>query len=142
MTVEQSQDLKVRLLRRCKFEPTIAEIMEEWKGMQRQPQRQSYQIQEKRVYDPSVAKALRETKQALQDGTYQWHHVVTPVLAAFAKHWIPDITAAELQANIMEIEQAQRDMKDDYACQRPYVTGLMRHEGMILTCMRHISSLS
>ena len=139
MTDDQSQELKVRLLRHCKFEPTIAEIMDEWKAMQRRPHETYRQEPVSRQFDPAVARALRETQKALKNGTYRWEPVITPVLVAFARHWIPDITEAEIKENVTEIEQAQREMKDDYAQKRPYVTGLIRHGGMIVTCMKRVS---
>ena len=139
MTEHEGNQLKVRLLRRCKYEPTIADIMEEWKGMKRQGETSPVSRETNRTYNSRVAAVLKATKQALRDGTYHWEPVITPVLVAFARHWIPDITEEEIKENFTEIEQAQRAMKDDYAQQRAYVTGLIRHGGMIVTCMKRVS---
>ena len=60
MTEDESQELIIRLLRRCKYEPTIAEIMDEWRTLKR-CQRAVFvpqQREDKRVFSPKIAKLL------------------------------------------------------------------------------------
>lgn len=146
MTVEQAQELKVRLLRQCRFEPTIAEIMEEWKAMRRTSQapRQSYRqppvvnaaVLAKVRQWQATHKPVRAPTDSAVGASLGKPAVPIQLLMAYAKSHIADITPTEIEDNLDEIEGAYRQMKGDRAKQSPYITGLIRHAGMILPCMR------
>lgn len=140
MNLDQAQALKIRLLKRCKYEPTIAEIWDEWKAMKRRTTPRRVSRETPVVYDPAVARLLREQKQAIADGTYRPAHSVTPVLRAYAKRCIPDITEQEIEDNVLEIAASYRDMKASYEPGHAYVAAIMRHGGMIVPCMRVLST--
>ena len=70
MTDDESRELLIRLLKRCKYEPTIAEIMDEWRTMRRcsRPVVFTAKRVEKPVFNPKVAKLLQETRAAIREG--------------------------------------------------------------------------
>lgn len=136
MNERDMQDLLHRLLRRCKYEPTIAEIMDEWKALKRARQPSAPAVVTPRVCNPAVMRRLKAEKEAIAAGTFVAKNVMTPVLAAYARQWLPDVTDEELRQNAAEIAAAYGEMRRECDANARYITGLIRHGGMILSCMR------
>ena len=69
MTDDEARELLIRLLKRCKYEPTIAEIMDEWRTMRRcsRPVVFTAKRVEKPVFNPKVARLLQETRAAIRE---------------------------------------------------------------------------
>ena len=66
MTAQQAESLLHRLLKRCKFEPSIAEVMEEWYAIIRENRRpQTFQAGPAQTVPQRHINRLKDTRNAL-----------------------------------------------------------------------------
>ena len=69
MTAQQAESLLHRLLKRCKFEPSIAEVMEEWYAIVRENHRpQTFQAGPAQAVPQRHINRLKDTRNALLEG--------------------------------------------------------------------------
>ena len=69
MTAQQAESLLHRLLKRCKFEPSIAEVMEEWYAIVRENRRpQIFQAGPAQTVPQRHINRLKDTRNALLEG--------------------------------------------------------------------------
>lgn len=141
MTEDESQELIIRLLRRCKYEPTIAEIMDEWRTLKR-CQRAIFvpqQREDRRVFSPKIAKLLADTRRAIQRGEAVPGVVVDSMLITFARSFFPGISLETITRNKLELScclmEQQRELEEN--C-RYRTVPVMDSDGEITCCMRKI----
>ena len=141
MTEDESRELLIRLLKRCKYEPTIAEIMDEWRTMRRcsRPVVFTAKRVEKPVFNPKVAKLLQETRAAIREGRPVTGVVVDEKLMTFARGYFPGISLATMQRNALELSCCyQEQLREIEANSRYRTVPVMDEEGVISSWMRRI----
>ncbi len=111
MTDSDTKELLVRLLKRCKFEPTIAEIMDEWRTLQR----------------------------AIRNGEPIPGVEVDSTLITFARNFFPGISLETITRNKLELSCClmERQQELDENC-RYRTVPVMDSNGEITCCMRKI----
>ncbi len=130
MTVRQAHDLAVRILKQYTYEPSIAQILEEWRLMKREQSPVSYAIPHTTVASvhPQVIHRLKQIRQDLQRGKKIESSLVTTELINFARTFFPHISLERIEANAMEIANCKTDREQDRAMHRPYMTNMAMDE--------------
>ena len=137
----ESRELIIRLLKRCQYEPTIAEIMDEWRTMRRcsRPVVFTAKRVEKPVFNPKVARLLQETKAAIREGRPVAGVVIDEKLMTFARGYFPGISLATMQRNALELSCCyQEQLREIEANSRYRTVPVMDEDGVISSWMRRI----
>lgn len=143
MTEEHATQLAHRLIKRCKFAPSIAEILEEWKQMRREIYR------EEAVYHPEqqTQHLRRQTLQQAKDIKTAWHEgasavstEVTPDLREFIYTFFPDMSDDTMKRNWLEIMNCKKDREQELIQNSRWRTYMkLNKEGNIELIMRKIA---
>ena len=141
MTEDESRELLIRLLKRCKYEPTIAEIMDEWRTMRLCSRLVIFTAKrvEKPVFNPKVSRLLQETKAAIREGRPVAGVVIDEQLMTFARGYFPGISLATMQRNALELSCCyQEQLREIEANSRYRTVPVMDEDGVISSWMRRI----
>lgn len=129
MTIRQAHELAVRILKQYTYEPSIAQILEEWRLMKREQAPVSYAIPKASAsVHPNVIHRLKQIRQDLQQGKKIEGSLVTTELIDFARTFFPHISLERIEANAMEIANCKTDREQDRAMHRPYMTNMVMDE--------------
>ncbi len=137
LTPEQGRTLGESLVRRCKFAPTVAEILEAWQSVK--PRYQTARCPPPRTgrMDPAAIRRIRSIRQALQDGASLPPPAVTPALQEFARLFFPGISDETIRRNWLTIMNCKHDREKQLASGDPYWTVMtLLPDGCISLSMR------
>ena len=114
LTEEQGAELGARLAQTCKFAPTIAEILAEWRAMRRDMQRRESMPPPMPVRrNPAVVRRLCSVRDLLRQGNPLPKQDIGPELREFARQRFPDISDDVIRRNWLEIMNCM-----DYAAEQ------------------------
>lgn len=143
LTAEEGKTLANRLIVRCKYAPSIAEIVTEWKQMRKELRCQEdvYQPEENRNYvDQHTWKRIMAVKERLRAGERLPEPEVTEEIRAFACRYFPEITDSTIQRNWSEITSCRREQAKEQARGSRYSTCMqMMQDGYIELVMRRMA---
>ena len=116
-TETDAWELTKRLVKNCKFTPTIAEIAEQYEPIKAAKYRekeaaaklkkQAEEDKHKLTPEENAACALRAQlhMERIKQG-WRPPKTITPLLRAFAQHWIPDISDETIEEHYVTIKSA------------------------------------
>ncbi|WP_159445850.1 hypothetical protein [Megasphaera cerevisiae] len=143
LSEEHGKKLAERLSKRCKFAPSIAEIMEEWKQMRREIYREAS------VYhpEPRLPYVKRQTLQQAQAVKISWHEGkrvinchITAEVREFVHTFFPEMSDDTIRKNWLEIMNCQKDRVRELAQNSRWRTYMkLNTEGNIELVMRKIA---
>ena len=114
LTEAQGAELGARLAQTCKFAPTIAEILAEWRAMRRDMLRRESMPPPTPVRrNPAVVRRLRSVRDLMRQGSPLPKQDVGPELREFARRRFPDISDDVIRRNWLEITNCM-----DYAAEQ------------------------
>lgn len=134
MTAQEAESLLHRLLKRCKFEPSIAEVMEEWYAIVRENRRSQ-------VFRPGPAQTvpqrhinrLKDTRQALLEGRPIEGLNLSKELIRFARSFFPEISLPVIERNRLEISNCMTDRQKDLERKDGYMTYMKLNKNGVIT---------
>ncbi len=135
MTAGQAHDLAVRILKQYTYEPSIAQILEEWRLMKREqaPARHALPAYAPKPVHPRHISRLKLARDALHNGKKVERTAITQELIDFARTFFPHISLERIEANAMEISNCKTDREKDRAMHRPYRTKMKMDEQGVIT---------
>lgn len=133
MTVRQAHDLAVRILKQYTYEPSIAQILEEWRVMQRATQKDVLPSYTPKPVHPRQISRLKRARTSLKEGKTVEGVAVTPDLIAFARTFFPHISLERIEANRIEISNCKTDREQDRILNRQYMTNMRLDEQGLIT---------
>ena len=93
MTAKEAESLLHRLLKRCKYEPSIAEVMDEWYAILRENRRpEAFHAGPARTVPQRHINQLKDTRQALLEGRPIEGMNLSKELIRFARSFFPEIS--------------------------------------------------
>lgn len=124
LTDEQGQLLGERLVSRCKFPPSVAEILEEWNQMKREERRRTAPVLEYRPpsADPAIIGYLKQVQQTLRSRQPVPALSVAPDVWDFVRYFFPDISEPVVQRNVTAILNCRSDRMVQRRERSPYRT--------------------
>ena len=128
LTTTQGQELGERLVVRCIFPPSLAEILEEWRLMQsesRRPEKAALPEWTKQSLCPSVRRQIEDVKERIRRREPAPFRPIPGECWAFVRSVFPEITETQVRQNLMEIRNCMDDQKQQRRTGDPYRT-LMR----------------
>lgn len=133
MTVRQAHDLAVRILKQYTYEPSIAQILEEWRVMQRATRKDVLPSYTPKPVHPRQISRLKQAKESLRAGKNAEGVAVTPELIAFARTCFPHISLERIEANRIEISNCKTDREQDRILNRQYMTNMRLDDQGLIT---------
>jgi hypothetical protein len=133
--------LAERLIKRCKFAPSIAEILDEWSLFRREMNRhEDEQPAHTTATNPRILQHLKQAREALQRGESISQTVISDEMRQFVHTYYPEIPDSLIQKNWMEIANCMRDQKEQLLQNSRYQTVMhLTKEGVIELMMRKIA---
>ena len=128
LTTTQGQELGERLVVRCIFPPSLAEILEEWRLMQsesRRPEKAALPEWKKQSLCPSVRSRIEDVKARIRRREPAPLQPIPDEVWAFVRSVFPGMTETRVRQNLMEIRNCMDDQKQQRRTGDPYRT-LMR----------------
>lgn len=141
MNDSESRELLVRLLRRCRYEPSIAEIADEWRTMKRCSRAvfAASPRQERQTVSAAAARLIRQAQEAIRQGGRVSGIAVSPELIQFARSFFPGISLATIERNKLELACCMAERQQELDEESPYRTiPVMHRSGDITVCMRRM----
>lgn len=121
LTAEQGAELGARLAQTCKFAPTIAEILAEWRAMRRDMLLRESQPPTPPVRkNPAVVRRLRAACELLRQGCPLPKQDIGPELRSFARQRFPDISDDVIRKNWLEIMNCMGYAEEQKRTASPY----------------------
>lgn len=133
MTARQAHDLAVRILKQYTYEPSIAQILEEWRVMQRATRKDILPSYTPKPVSLRQISRLKQVKESLKTGNSAEGVAVTPELIAFARTFFPHISLERIEANRIEISNCKTDREQDRILNRQYMTNMRLDEQGLIT---------
>ncbi|WP_296901972.1 hypothetical protein [uncultured Megasphaera sp.] len=134
MTATQAQSLLHRLLKRCKFEPSIAEVMDEWYAIIRENRRpEAFKAGPAQAVPQRHINQLKDTRQALLEGRPVEGTNLSKELIQFARGFFPEISLSLIEKNRLEISNCMTDRKKDRERKDGYMTYMNLDKNGVIT---------
>lgn len=134
MTAKEADSLLHRLLKRCKYEPSIAEVMDEWYAILREKRRpEAFQAGPARTVPQRHINQLKDTRQALLEGRPIEGMNLSKKLIRFARSFFPEISMSILERNRLEISNCMTDRQKDLERKDGYMTYMKLDKNGVIT---------
>lgn len=134
MTAQEAECLLHCLLKRCKFEPSIAEVMDEWYAIVRENRcPEAFQAGPSRTVPQRHINQLKDTRQALLEGRPIDGLNLSDELIGFARSFFPEISLPVIERNRLEISNCMTDRQKDLERKDGYMTYMKLHKNGVIT---------
>jgi hypothetical protein len=143
MSEEHGKKMAERLSKRCKFAPSIAEILEEWKQMRREIYREESVYHQEALTQYVKRQTLQQAKEvkiAWHEGTSGVCHEITAELREFVYTFFPEMSDDTIKRNWLGIMNCKKDRERELAQNSRWRTYMkLNKEGAIELVMRKIA---
>lgn len=141
LTAAQGEELGLRLVQRCTFAPTVAEILSEWRTMRGEMRRRAAVTAPAPIgRKTAVPQKVRDIRHFLQQRQPLPKGEAVPALCDFARQFFPDISDDMIQKNWLEIANCMHDRQEEERTGRACRTGMvMEPDGTISLVVQLLS---
>ena len=142
LTTTQGQELGERLVVRCIFPPSLAEILEEWRLMEaesRRSERAALPEWTEQSLSPSVRNRIEDVKARIRRREPAPFRPIPGECWAFVRSVFPEITETQVRQNLLDIQNCMDDQKRQRRTGDPYRTMMrLTADGNIELVMRKV----
>ena len=142
LSEEEAEKLAQRLVMRCRYMPSIAEIVDEWQLMAREKHMNSYYEANQTVKKPNRAtiRRIRQIQRDVSEGKPFPQPETTPEMIQFARQYFRNISEETVTRNWLEISVCMRENEKETKNNSRYRTVMhLEKDGTIELFMRKIA---
>ena len=142
LTEKDAETLARRLVVRCRYMPSIAEIVDEWQLMARERHMNSYYESNQTIKKPNSAtlRRIRQIQRDVSEGKPFPQPETTPEMIQFARQYFRNISEETVTRNWLEISVCMRENEKETKNNSRYRTVMhLEKDGTIELFMRKIA---